>query len=186
MVLADFLRLAAHTSRLVNTSHGPLLTFMSFSRKSRSLARLSHVPVHVDDQETKCCSKSMQGNISHQNHDCCSSGELINRKRSSLEQIRSCKSLKIECLTPDIKNEGYSEANSIIDSRKKYQNILQEVYLYGSFNQSDTGQSGSPKTPTLKDSSAQAVSRFMESFACAFPSECDDLMALLDTFMERR
>jgi hypothetical protein len=147
------------------------------------------VQVQLDDPKTKNHTKTNRSNKSEQIVSCDSSNNLIKRERPSLEESRSAKLSKTEIdrPAPAFKTESCCKPKNDIKNLEKYQKIVQEVYLHGSHAQSDdNSQSGSPKTPTLSYSSAEHVSRFMESFAGAFPSETEDLVLLLDTFMERR
>ena len=155
------------------------------SRAFRSSARLLDLQVHLDGQKAKNVTNGLHS-ISEQNFEVGSSGKVIKRERPFLEQTSNPKSSKSDCLTPDIIANSRGVTKCDIESRRKYQNLVQEVYLYGSYAQHDVAQSGSPKTPILSHSSAQHISQFMESFARAFPLECKDLMILLDAFMERR
>ncbi len=110
------------------------------------------------------------------------------RERQSLELCSNSKISKVEPLESDI-NMGTTssgEADCEVQRRKKYQSLVQEVCLYESSAKCDAAQSGSPKTPTLSHFTAQHISKFVESFAQVFPSECDELFILLDAFQERR
>jgi hypothetical protein len=161
---------------------------MSLSRGSRSSARLLNAQEHEDDRNKNNERPDItqtQSNTSAGKLESGSPNRQIKRERTSSEPF-SAKSSKIErcVLTSDVKTESLSAA--ICERHKRYQSSVEEVYLHGSYAESDCAQNGSPRTPTLSHSAAKHVSRFMESFAAAFPSESEDLMVLLDAFIERR
>ena len=111
----------------------------------------------------------------------------IKRERLPLSNSSSIKSpKKTEPLKSDCKSESFMNDYCHSERLKTYQSLLEEVYLYGSSPKSDSAQSGSPKTPTLKHSVAQDLGEFMDSIANLFPSEYQDLTFLLDIFQERR
>ena len=138
------------------------------SSRPRRTARDAAVDVHASEFES---ASFQQG---------------FKRERQSLEPSSNSKILKAEPLESDIKVGTSGEADSEVQRRKIYQSLVQEVCLYGSSPKCDASQSGSPKTPPLSHFTAQHMSQFVESFICAFPSECDELFILLDAFQERR
>jgi hypothetical protein len=100
---------------------------------------------------------------------------------SSIKSPKTTEPLKSDCISESFMND-YCQSERL----KTHQSLLEEVYLYGSSPKSDSAQSGSPKTPTLKHSVAQDLGQFMDSIANLFPSEYQDLTFLLDIFQERR
>jgi hypothetical protein len=138
------------------------------SSRPRRTARDAAVDVHASEFES---ASFQQG---------------FKRERQSLEPSSNSKILKAEPLESDIKVGTSGEADSEVQRRKIYQSLVQEVCLYGSSPKCDASQSGSPKTPPLSHFTAQHMGQFVESFICAFPSECDELFILLDAFQERR
>ena len=162
---------------------------MSLSRRSRSSARLLNAQEHEDDRNKNNERPDImqtQSNTSAGKLQSSSPNKQMKRERPSSESFSSAKSLKIEpcVLTSDVKTESRSAADR--ERHKRYQSSVEEVYLHGSYAESDCAQNDSPRTPILSHSDAQHVNRFMESFAAAFPSESEDLMVLLDAFIERR
>jgi len=136
----------------------------------------NHAPEITDTQSTPVQDHLVSGRF-----------KGIKRERPSTEQASDTKLLKkTELLKSDHKIESCSETLVDIERLKKYQSLVEEVYLHGSSPKTDSAQSASPRTPNLNHCDAQQLGAFMESFAVAFPSECQDLKVLLDLFQERR
>ena len=107
--------------------------------------------------------------------------DIFARKEGSSLETSKSKLHKSE-----IKIESSDVALCDLERRQKFQSLLEEVYFRGSLDGSYSPRDESPKTPLLSVCASKNLGRFIESFASAYPSECEDLIVLLDAFCERR
>ena len=110
----------------------------------------------------------------------------IKRENSAREESGSLETSKPKLLKSEMKSESGGGALCDHERRKMFQCLIEEVYFRRSLAESYSPRDESPNTPLLSHCASQDVSRFMESFSRAYPSEYEDLIVLLDAFSERR